>query len=748
MLTGRFIHLGKKYSAFVTVIALISSLSFGFSMPRVNAETTKANDLLQFTSQNHILGFRSDGVYVASSRHALTTKFLEANTVTPLSDINADVDASGKLPALSKVTYKNIWNGITAVYEGEKDSLMKSTYVVDITKKGVTPNSIRLRYNRPIQIDSNGDLQIAFEDGIMTENAPVAWQETPTGRQTVAVSFKLYRKNVIGFSLGKYLPHLPIIIDPSLTWSTFLGDSGSDIVRGITVDTSGNIFVGGDSGATWGSPVRAYTSGSDGFVAKLDSNGTLTWNTFLGGSGTDGAPAITIDTSGNIFVGGYSTATWGSPVRAYTSDYDGYAAKLDSNGTLTWNTFLGGSGTDFPYAITVDTSGNIFVGGDSGATWGSPVRAYTSGVDGFVAKLDSSGTLTWNTFLGGSGTDSAAAITIDTSGNIFVGGYSTATWGSPVQAYTSGADSFVAKLDSTGALTWNTFLGGSGSDYLYAITVDTSGNIFVDGYSNATWGSPVRAYTSGFDGFVAKIDSTGTLTWNTFLGTSGNDFLYAITVDTSGNIFVSGQSNATWGSPVRSYTSGSDGFVAKLDSSGTLTWNTFLGGSGTDSANAITIDTSGNIFVGGRSNATWGSPVLSYTSDYDGLVVKLSDATASTTTSAESTATAVIVRHGGGRGSKAPGRGGTAPMIDFKTFRVISSNDFPHAAASPSTPTQQSSPAILLLQNKRDKLMERIGKMIDGANSSAVKKMHEANRERMLKRIDTMISSLSVDRQR
>ncbi len=689
MLTGRFIHLGKKYSAFVTVIALISSLSFGFSMPRVNAETTKANDLLQFTSQNHILGFRSDGVYVASSRHALTTKFLEANTVTPLSDINADVDASGKLPALSKVTYKNIWNGITAVYEGEKDSLMKSTYVVDITKKGVTPNSIRLRYNRPIQIDSNGDLQIAFEDGIMTENAPVAWQETPTGRQTVAVSFKLYRKNVIGFSLGKYLPHLPIIIDPSLTWSTFLGDSGSDIVRGITVDTSGNIFVGGDSGATWGSPVRAYTSGSDGFVAKLDSNGTLTWNTFLGGSGTD-----------------------------------------------------------FPYAITVDTSGNIFVGGDSGATWGSPVRAYTSGVDGFVAKLDSSGTLTWNTFLGGSGTDSAAAITIDTSGNIFVGGYSTATWGSPVQAYTSGADSFVAKLDSTGALTWNTFLGGSGSDYLYAITVDTSGNIFVDGYSNATWGSPVRAYTSGFDGFVAKIDSTGTLTWNTFLGTSGNDFLYAITVDTSGNIFVSGQSNATWGSPVRSYTSGSDGFVAKLDSSGTLTWNTFLGGSGTDSANAITIDTSGNIFVGGRSNATWGSPVLSYTSDYDGLVVKLSDATASTTTSAESTATAVIVRHGGGRGSKAPGRGGTAPMIDFKTFRVISSNDFPHAAASPSTPTQQSSPAILLLQNKRDKLMERIGKMIDGANSSAVKKMHEANRERMLKRIDTMISSLSVDRQR
>ncbi len=631
MLHSRVIGSTKKFSAILLVLTLTSSSGLSFSIPKVNAKEATNNDLLQFSSQNHILGFQSDGVYVASARHALKTTFLRANNVTPVSDSNADVDASGKVPALGKVTYKNIWNGIDAVYEAEKNSLMKSTYFVDITKKGVTANSIHLRYNRPVKIDANGDLQIAFEDGMITEKAPIAWQETPEGRQPVAVSFKLYRKNVVGFKLGKYLPNYPIVIDPSLTWNTFLGTSSTDRILGIVLDTSGNVYVGGYSSATWGSPVRAYTSGSDGLVAKLDSNGTLLWHTFLGASSSDQILAITLDTSNNIYVSGYSINTWGSPVRAFTSSLDSLVAKLDSNGTLLWHTFLGTTNTDQADAIWVDASGNVYASGYSQATWGSPVRAYSSGLDGYVAKLNNSGTLTWNTFLGGSGTDWTKSISVDTSGNVNIGGYSSATWGSPVIAYSSGEDGFVAKLNSSGTLTWNTFLGGSGTDRIYGITLDTSSNIYVGGYSTATWGSPVGAYTLGQDGFVAKLNSSGTLTWNTFLGGSDTDQILGIAVESSGNVYVGGYSNATWGSPIRAYTSGNDGFAAKLDSSGTLTWNTFFGGSGTDRINGIAADASSNVYVGGYSTVTWGSPVRAYTSGDDGLVTKQSeDSTAPT----------------------------------------------------------------------------------------------------------------------
>ncbi len=853
MLTDRFIHLGKKFSTSVTVIALLST-NVGFNLPIVSAEEPNKDDLLQFTSQDHIVGFRSDGVYVASARHALTTKFLNANTVTPISDSNSEVDAAGKVPALSKVTYKNIWNGIDAVYEGGKEEIMKSTYFVDITKKGVSAKSILLRYNRPLKIDTNGNLQISFDNGIMTEKAPIAWQETPTGRHPVPVSFKLYRKNVVGFRLGDYLPNIPIVIDPSLTWNTFLGGSGSeDVIQGITVDTSGNVYIGGYTNATWGSPVRAYSSSYDGFAAKLDSSGTLTWNTFLGGNGTDYIYGIAVDTSGNVYLVGRSSATWGSPVRAYTSGTDGFAAKLDTDGTLAWNTFLGGSGSDLMYGIAVDSSGNVYVGGYSDATWGSPVRAYTLGNDGFAAKLDTNGTLTWNTFLGGSGSDTIRAFTIDNNGNVYVGGDSSATWGSPVRAYTSSTDGFVAKLDNNGTLTWNTFLGGSSDDVIRGIAVDTSGNVYVGGYSYATWGFPVRAFSAIYDGFAAKLNSSGTLTWNTFLGSNNEDVIRGIAVDTSGNVYVGGSSNATWGSPVRAYTSGFDGFAAKLDSSGTLTWNTFLGGSGSDYVYGITVDTSGSVYVGAYTNATWGSPVRAYTSGNDGFVAKINDDTTAPTVSTlsptdnatgvsrtanlvitfseaigktgtgmvtikktsdnatvetiavtgslvtgsgtttmtinpsvtldysteyyvqinalafpdasgnfyagisnttswsftteaapivaseTSASTPVVIPHGGGRGLKSPGRGGTAPLIDFKTMQVIS-----HVTNVPTpTVTQPSSPAILLLEKKRSELTQSFEKQLEAATSLSARKRVEQKQARQLKSIDARMKRLS-----
>ena len=137
---------------------------------------------------------------------------------------------------------------------------------------------------------------------------------------------------------------------------------------------------------------------------------------------------------------GFSLAPWGSPVRAYDGgNADAFAAKLDSNGNLIWNTFLGGGAAAEGYGLAVDLVGNVYVTGLSNATWGSPVHAFTGGIDIFVAKLDTNGNLIWNTFLGdGPAFETGRGVAVDVIGNVYVVGYSPTTWGSPVRAYSGG----------------------------------------------------------------------------------------------------------------------------------------------------------------------------------------------------------------------------------------------------------------------------------------------------------------------
>jgi hypothetical protein len=302
----------------------------------------------------------------------------------------------------------------------------------------------------------------------------------------------------------------------------------------------------------------------DAFVAVLDTSGNLLWNTFLGDHSS--GLGITVDGSGDIYIAGASSVSWGSPVRAFSAHQDAFAAKLDTSGAVLWNTFLAGNGYDYGSAVAVDGSGNVYITGSSSATWGSPARAFGGGNEGFAAKLDPSGVLLWNTFLGGAGSDVAPGVTVDGNGNVYVVGNSTGSWGSPIRAYTTPSeyDTYAAKLDATdGSLIWNTFLGGSGIDIGTSIALDNSENVFITGRSDASWGSPVRPHNhSGIDGFIAKLNSSGQLQRNDFLDAY---YIYGAALDDSGSAYVTGISTMTWGDPVRPYTSGNDGFVAKLD---------------------------------------------------------------------------------------------------------------------------------------------------------------------------------------
>ena len=569
----------SKFHSKIIILFIVLLLSSGYSItsPAQNVQAgakegrtlTSPAELLQFTAGGHVLGFRKDGVFVASADHALGIEFVNARPVSPVAaDLSTEKARQAAQP-LSKVTYRNLWDRVTLSYEKHGPGVVKSTYHVQPagTDAGNPVDQIRLRYNAPVKVDSSGSLVFSFATGQMRESRPVAWQEIDGQKVPVDVAYRLLSEQEVGFTALSYDSRYPLTIDPVLSGMTFLGGTGDDSGNSIAVDTSGNIYITGWSNASWGSPIRPYAGNNyDAFVAKLNPAGVLQWNTFLGGDPNDYGYAISADASGNVYVAGQSNATWGTPVSPFAGISDGFIAQLNSSGELQWNTFLGGTDSDNVNGMTV-VSGNIYVTGVSKATWGTPVNPFAGGGynDAFVAKLNGSGVLQWNTFLGGTDSDDGFSITLDGSENIYVVGISKATWGAPISPFAGFRDAFVANLNGSGALQWNTFLGGPGEDSVNSIAVYSNGDIYVIGYSTETWGSPLNSHSGGAsDGFAAKLNGSGALQWHGFLGGPGMDSCNSFALDAGANFLIAGTSDASWGSPLYPYAGGGDAFVAKI----------------------------------------------------------------------------------------------------------------------------------------------------------------------------------------
>jgi len=407
------------------------------------------------------------------------------------------------------------------------------------------------------------------------------------------------------------------LLNPStfLAWNTFLGptaDPGGSSGGQCVSDQNGNVYVSGTSDKIWGNPIDpfnpyVYPGGdSDVFVAKLSPSGVVRWNTFLGiFTSLDGwsaaevhPSAMTIDGNGNVYV-----------ICSKSAGDEVYVAKINSLGARQWLVSIGGVGTDVGQAIAVDGSGNVYVGGSSGWTWGTPVHAFDDPPEAFFAKLNSNGVVQWNTFWGaGAGKfDNCMGIAVDGNGNVYATGRSNATWGWPIRPYTpSGDDAFVVKFDASGVFQWNTFLGAAPHDWGRAIRIGVDGNVYVAGTSLENWGSPVTPFHGSRDVFVAKLDPSGSVVWNAFLGSTAADLVNSLVLDSNCNSYLVGF-GGRWGSPDRS-----EGgvFAAKLDSAGNTLWNTFLGGTGVDNGQGICLDPIGNIIVSGTSTVSWGSPIL------------------------------------------------------------------------------------------------------------------------------------------
>ena len=526
-------------------------------------------------------------------------------------------------PLFARAVYHGVYRGIDLVFHGDAGSL-EYDFVV---RPGAATRRIALDISgaTAVRLAADGALQIATPAGGIRWNKPVVYQWKDGVRQPVAGAFALHGRRVT-FAIGPYDHSRQLVIDPTLTYATYLGGNDNESSRGVAVDASGNIYVTGFTFslnlATTGTSFQpSYRGGSfqadtggDAFVAKYSPAGALLYVTYLGGKGDDAGDAIAVDSGGNAYVTGNTSSTDFPTVKgSYQTTFggqgagrnmpafgDAFVVKLNPAGTaLVYSTYLGGSGDEQGAAIAVDSSGSAYVGGATLSTNFPTKNAYQpsykgaggnpilcSGCtgplidfgDGFIARLTPDGTgLVFSTYLGGALNDAVTALALDGSGNVYAGGSTLSTDFPTLGAYQSkygGAasdaaqpviktgDGFVAKFDATGKLVYSTYLGGSGDDAVMAIAADATGAAYVTGFTTSS-NFPVSSNAAQ----------------KNFTGPSG----------------VSGIKGFAWG----------DAFVAKLAPSGSsLVWATYLGGSDDDAGMAIAVDPGGNVIVGGFANST------------------------------------------------------------------------------------------------------------------------------------------------
>ncbi|HLP61704.1 MAG TPA: SBBP repeat-containing protein, partial [Candidatus Deferrimicrobium sp.] len=350
----------------------------------------------------------------------------------------------------------------------------------------------------------------------------------------------------------------------SLVYSTYLGGSGNDVGEGIEVDSSGKAYVVGITSST-NFPTRNpyqknYGGGeNDTYVITLSASGSsLTYATYLGGNGKDEGMAIALDSSNNIYLTGRTASTDFPMQNAYKSSYaggtlDAFVTKISAAGTsLSFSTYLGGSGVDYGYGIAV-VGENAYVSGRTASTNFPTINKYQGtygggAYDAFFTKFSSSGTsLVYSTYLGGSKADSAYGIAVDSTGSAYVVGETESSnfpTMNPVQGSHAGGgkDAFVTRFASTGkTLEFSTFLGGSETDGASHVDIDNSGSAYIIGSTKSSNFPTKRAYQNNYNGdydvFVSMLPANGySLTFSTFLGGGGIDTGKGIEVDNSGNI--------------------------------------------------------------------------------------------------------------------------------------------------------------------------------------------------------------------
>jgi len=605
-----------------------------------------------------------------------------------------------QVPQFSKVEYHGIYPGVNLVYYGSQGRL---EYDFDLSP-GVNPGIITLSIDGlsslkhatgkhgqgGLQVDSQGNLVLSTPAGAVSFAKPVVYQVSRDAaggshKNFVNARYAVKRANaqgkaLVNFRVGSYNKSLPLVIDPTLTYSSYIGGSLLDHAQSVALDSSGNAYLTGntlsiDFPTTAGVVETACDMGNppcngNAFVMELTpSTSTLVYSTYLGGNADDTGFGIAVDGSGDAYVAGevqstnfptspgaYQTAC-GGPSGACQ---DAFVSEIGPGGTtLKYSTYFGGSGNDNANAITLDSAGDVFIAGVTVSdnlfttTGAYQPKCGTDGTcnhgvpDGFMTEFNfgKSPAVFYSTYLGGSGADNVQGVAVDSSGIVYLTGETKSTDFPVTQKafqnvclldtnHTCEGDAFATKLNPTATgsagLVDSTRLGGTKEDAGNSIAVDSSGNVYVTGFTASNGTGPagfptLNAFQSTFGGgiqnaFVTKFKpDLSALIYSTFLGGNNFDVATGIALGANGTAYVTGSSNSsnfptTPDAPYKSLGQGSpgsncgtngtttcrDAFVTEFDSSGSvLLFSTYLGGASEDEANGIALDSTGNAYLTG-----------------------------------------------------------------------------------------------------------------------------------------------------
>ena len=564
------------------------------------------------------------------------------------------------VPQFARVRYSQVYPGVDLVYYGKQGELEYDFQIA----AGADPKQVALQFAGAdgLHLDENGDLVLAANGGEMRLHAPQVYQTVAGEKKTVDGKFVLLSKQQVGFELGAYDRSRELVIDPVLSYSTYVGGGGAeDAPIAIAADNALDAYVAGSTtSSNFPIPAASATvpsafqscldnptqpqptscgsaTNSDAFIAKLNPSGSaLIFATYLGGSGVDAATSVAIDSGFNVVIAG----------------------STDSN--------------DFPVANAFQASQG------------------TAGTHAFVSKVDSAGhALLYSTYLAGSGSEAAAGVAVDFRNRIYVIGTTNSTnFPTTPDAFQTTPKAtqqiFVSKIDpstsATASLVYSTYFGGgdpaSGSIMAGGITVDRNNGVYITGSTNFqhTGGNPALDFPilnasqgclndptnpapcpaggTKFDAFVAKLNPTNPigshLVYSTYFGGADDDFGNAIAVDSGGVAYITGKTSSTILQPTTTgatttstvpfqqclgagsaanpasgtncpASSGTDAYLAKFSNfttgstttpTETVLYFSYLGGSGVDEGDAVAVDSSsGGAYITGVT-ASGDFPVL------------------------------------------------------------------------------------------------------------------------------------------
>jgi PKD repeat protein len=498
------------------------------------------------------------------------------------------------IPHYARVRYGEVYPGIDLVFYGNQEGRLEHDFIVT---PGADLAAIRFAFDGvdAVELDSNGDLILRLSTRPpggkdmpagapappLRLQRPVVYQRIDGVPRAIPGRYVLDEspgQHLVSFAVGSYDAREPLVIDPVLSYSSYIGNLPGGAA--LAVDSAGNAYVTGTT--TFGCAQNgnvAMGCTANAFVLKFNPDATaLSYATHLGGGAFNAGRGIAVDGSGNAYVTGVTEGEF--PTTPGAPDVSCDCGPFDFDGVLT--------------AIS----------------------------EGFVVKLDPSGSIVYATYLGGTAHDEGRAIAVDAAGNAYVTG-STSSADFPAVAplqptLAGGGDAFVAVVNPAGtALLYATYLGGGGYDYGQGIAVDAGGDAYVTGQTDSTdfpttTGAVQLALRGDWDAFVAKLDPGGAaLAYSTYLGGAARDEGFGITVDAAGSAYVTGSTYSTdfpttAGSfqPSRAPLGG-DAFVTKLSATGdALHYATYLGGTGVDVSLGIAVDAAGHAHVTGYTTSS------------------------------------------------------------------------------------------------------------------------------------------------